>query len=181
MRKRFFCLLAFLIVYPNVSKATLVQWKIEDGGNDHFYEKVVVTGGITWNDAKVAAELCGGYLATITSDTEQTFINTYVAPIPPQQAYWLGGYQPPGSDEPAGDWRWVTGEEFVYTNWYSLEPNNNGDENAMVTWYYNQWNDVPASYLENNGYIMETPEPATLLLLGLGGILLRRRQKCTRA
>jgi hypothetical protein len=36
------------------------------------------------------------------------------------------------------------------------------------------------SYIDNV-VVMQTPEPTTLLLLGLGGILLRRRQKHTRA
>jgi len=77
MRKYIYSCLTIILV-AGIAKAVPIQWKIEDGGNDHFYEKVVIPG-ISWNDAKVAAELAGGYLATITSAEEQAFINTYEA------------------------------------------------------------------------------------------------------
>src|SRR5262249_35620494 len=35
--------------------------------NGHYYKVISVPGGITWLDAKAAAEALGGYLATITS------------------------------------------------------------------------------------------------------------------
>ena len=41
----------------------------------------------------------------------------------PENCVWLGG-----SDSASeGDWKWVTGERWVYTNWQLYEPNNAGE------------------------------------------------------
>ncbi len=90
----------------------------------------------TWDAAKRAAERLGGHLATIASQSENSqayqlvaaddslwYIDPYNNGIGP----WIGGYQPAGSPEPGGGWRWVTGEAFNYTNWAPGEPNNSGD------------------------------------------------------
>ena len=73
---------------------------------------------------KSAAEVRGGYLATITSAQENTFVHNLITANEywinvgvDSRGPWLGGYQPAGSLEPAGGWTWVTGEAFVYQNW----------------------------------------------------------------
>jgi hypothetical protein len=109
-----------------------IEWSISDGGNGHFYQVVVVNGGISWTDAKKAAEDAGGYLATITSADEEIWIQhlindlTYWHEASAGSLYgpWLGGFQVPDSGEPVGEWRWITGEIFNFTNWKSKEPNN---------------------------------------------------------
>jgi len=100
----------------------------------HRY-KAVAAPGITWSDARTAATAmkrrgCVGHLATITSQKENDFI---VRTFPEVVAggYWLGGFQPPGSVEPGGGWKWITSEPFIYTNWSGSEPNDLGDENAL--------------------------------------------------
>jgi hypothetical protein len=49
---------------------------------------------------------------------------------------WLGGYQPPNSSEPAGNWTWISGEPWGWTKWWtgSNEPNNgcSGHEDYLV-------------------------------------------------
>ena len=105
-------------------------------GNGHFYEAVTVSGGISWFDAKVAAESrtfegIQGHLATINSAQENRFIvgnfpdaeGTRVDGGDRKAGYWLGGFQPANSSEPNSDWQWVTGEPFFYTNWSPGEPN----------------------------------------------------------
>lgn len=165
-------------------QATLVQWKIEDGGNDHFYEAIEVSEGITWTDAKAAAELAGGYLATITSAEENEFVFNLVNDERfwfQTSGPWLGGYQDytaPDYSEPGGGWRWVTDEPFDYLHWKSGEPNNDIDnENSLhFTDNASYWNDI-ADFYSNRGYVVETPEPATLLLLTLGGLSLLRKRR----
>ncbi len=137
-------------------------------GTGHLYEPVLVTGGITWGDAKTAAEAAGGYLATITSAGENDFVYGLVS----DSAYWwhgqgpwLGGYQPEGSSEPDGGWTWVTGETWSYTNWNVGEPNNMGNENALhYVGSSNRWNDIHSATLVN-GYIIEfdcLPPPSSM-------------------
>jgi hypothetical protein len=167
MKKTLFSLLFMAAFFNNTTMAALVQWKIENGGNGHFYEAIYAPG-ITWDDAEAAAELSGGYLATITSQAEQNFINGSV--ISNGFGYRIGGFQPPDSPEPDGNWQWVTGEPFIYTNWWPGEPSNQGgNENTIVLWGANRWNDGPATY-PYSGYILETvSEPLSLSLLAPNG------------
>ena len=59
-----------------------VTWRVEDGGNGHTYQAVLVPGpeGINWTDANAAAESLGNgwHLATITSQEENDFIFSLV-------------------------------------------------------------------------------------------------------
>lgn len=174
----------------SISAAASVQWLVADGGNGHFYEAFSVSGGISWTDASAAANLKGGYLVTATSQAENDFVHDLIdnamywdGPSGP----WIGGYQPEGSPEPAGGWRWVTEEPFLYDNWNDQQPNefHGNDENRIHFGYIARtpfWNDVPDTAVTEDGrqirgYIVETiPEPGTILLLGLGGLALRRRR-----
>jgi hypothetical protein len=106
---------------------------VQNPANGHWYE-FVESSGISWTDAKIAAEAMdfmgsSGHLATIHSQQE----NDFVADLVDLRA-WLGGFQPEGSPEPDGGWQWVTGEPFDYTNWNSGEPNEffgRGDEDYI--------------------------------------------------
>jgi hypothetical protein len=120
-----------------------VQWKIEDGGNGHWYEAFIVPEGITWSDARAAAIAAGGDLATITSPQE----NAFVFGVIDNGAYWthpggwygpwLGGFQTPTDpvhvQNPAADWHWVTGEAWVYAPWSAYEPDDSSatEENRL--------------------------------------------------
>jgi hypothetical protein len=162
-----------------------VQW----GVNGHYYDVVLgPPGGISWTDAEAAAgtlvhNSLFGHLATVTSTAENQFI-TSTFPSAISGLYWLGGIQPPGSPEPGGNFQWVTGEAFSYTNWDGGSPNNfAGIEDAIL---YNSgsnafggtWDDHRsdlADAFRGTGYVVEwdqfsqpVPEPSTILLLGFG-------------
>lgn len=204
--------------------AAPIQWKIEDGGNGHFYEVVLAdqpvsyvgdsdySGGVTWTDARDAATAKGGWLVDITSAEENAFVEGLVVPgqhpeywftekgpYPCQMGPWIGGFQPTGSPEPAGNWKWVTGESFMdaggsptqYNDWYWDQPGNHCPqlggipEDALHLYYrpYEHrpvgWNDYPSSTV-TNGYIIESvPEPSTLVLLSLAllSLIYARRRK----
>ncbi len=107
--------------------AAFRPWPVAAGGNDHTYQVVAVPELIPWTSADRAATLAGGYLVTITSQAENEFvyaasIDSFVLAVGNHYGPWLGGYQLPGSMEPAGGWVWVTGEPFEYTAWASGEP-----------------------------------------------------------
>ena len=76
----------------------------------------------------------GAHLATITSETENTFLNASGWDA------WIGL-----TDEAVeGTFVWVTGEPLSYTNWYPGNPNNTGgNENHVIMNFFNsgQWAD----------------------------------------
>ncbi len=110
-----------------------VEWPIAAGGNGHRYRVVAAPAGLDWDTAAAASATDGGYLATITSQAENDFV--YALASAASGAWynsgsgngvgpWLGGSQPPGATEPAGDWQWVTSEPFTFTNWHPGQPDN---------------------------------------------------------
>jgi len=129
-------------------------------GNGHYYNAVSVPDGITWTDAKKAAESStylgmSGHLATITSQGENDFVYNNLGITPSD--YWLGAFQPDGSQEPDGGWKWVTGELWDYTNWESGEPNDAGSEDALQFDGFtstDKWNDY-SHEATVSGYVVE--------------------------
>ena len=125
-------------------------------GNGHMYEVVDAGSGISWEDAKSAAEArtkngAAGYLATVTSQSE----NDYIAPRLSGSG-WFGA----SDSVTEGDWKWVTGPEVGTSFWAGLgngstvndqfagwaggEPNNAGNEDCAQFYAGNSgWNDLP--------------------------------------
>jgi hypothetical protein len=137
------------------------------GQNNHYYE-FVTNQGISFTDAKTAAENLTfyglkGYLATITSQAENQFVVSKL-----QGQGWFGA-----SDAASeGVWKWVSGPEAgtqfwqggingsivggLYNNWQSGEPNNCcGGENYIHFLTNGKWNDYPLSLSSIQGYVVE--------------------------
>jgi hypothetical protein len=142
--------------------------------NGHYYQ-YVPNIGISWTNAKIAAEASfyyglQGYLATITSADEAQLSGEQAA-----GAGWIGG-----SDEQVeGIWRWMTGPEAgtIFWNggingstpnfafWNTGEPNSFGDEDythitAPGVGIPGSWNDLknngePSGDYQPKGYIVE--------------------------
>ncbi|MDO9593623.1 MAG: T9SS type B sorting domain-containing protein [Lutibacter sp.] len=104
----------------------------------HYYEYVPVIG-ITWQNAKTAAEGrtyygLQGYLATITSADEAKLSGEQAA-----GAGWIGG-----SDAAVeGTWRWVTGPEAGKSFFF-------GDPNGIYDGGTTNGADIPFSFWNNN-------------------------------
>ncbi len=189
------------------------QWTITSGGNGHTYRVVAKPGLISWDAANAEATSAGGYLATITSSAENAFVFSLIdnAAFWTQSANdhgpWIGGFQQPGSAEPAGGWTWVTQpgasnpEPFLYSNWEAGEPNNLTGTVLGTT--YNQdrisffntgsgraatWSDeynLTGSPLNQwtISYVIEfnsVPEPTSIGLAGFFGLLLLGRRMILR-
>jgi len=148
--------------------------------NGHFYE-FVSASGISWTAARDAAAtrtLYGlqGYLATVTSANENSFIASKLA-----GQGWMGA-----SDAAEGDWQWATGPESgtsfwsglsngnavngEYNNWSGGEPNNAGNEDYAHFLVSGAWNDYPLSLSNIAGYVVEyggmPSDPTTLQITG---------------
>lgn len=193
-----------LALLAEVADATPVQWSTADGGNGHYYEVMYLGSKISWSDAQTYASSLthngeAGYLATITSAEEQTFLNgvnsDWVANSPNHGGQyvtaWLGGVR-----DSNGAFGWVTGEEFSdYENWSAGEPNNyNGEPEVVGWWSGDMWNDCAShtcsvykfvveygtSFNDNTGNTPVVPLPAGLPMalagFGLMGWIGRRRK-----
>lgn len=154
------------------SRAEADTGPILNSDNGHFYEAISVSGGIDWDDAKLAAEELGGHLATLTSAAENKFIVDNFFPEAfgglTQEFYWLGAEQP-DLDSPAADgWEWVTGEPFSFTNWSSSDGGQPTDkiggidEDALQLWHSptGAWNDQERG-VSINGYVVEYESPTS--------------------
>ena len=95
--------------------------------NGHYYEFVSLERN--WSQARADAEArvltngWRGHLVTIQDAPENAFVTALVSNV---AAVWIGGYQPGGSAEPAGGWRWSTSEALAFTNWAPGEPSDFG-------------------------------------------------------
>lgn len=137
--------------------------------NGHLFEAVAVVSGITWGEASEAAAArtrdgSRGHLATFTSEDEYLFIVENLPEAfdsgPGYNPYWIGGFQPSGSEEPGGGWTWVTGEPFTYAPWGSVEPNNSTNGENCLHPHHDQseaprWNDQPCDDATVRGYLVE--------------------------
>lgn len=163
------------------------------GPGGHYYE--VIASPLTWDGARIAALGMthlgqSGYLATVTSSAE----NSFIAGLLNGDNAWLGGNDLSipdtwvWADGPeAGDqfWQGLAGGSPVngaYTNWGLSDPNNAGGSqyglllcaqgvSPCISESLGQWIDRQGSDLHN--YVVEygtvaVPEPSTFLLLGFG-------------
>lgn len=163
----------------------------------HYYE-FVTQSGIAWASAKTAAEARNfyglqGYLVTVTSSLENTFVASKLA-----GQGWMGA-----SDAAAErTWRWVTGPEGLensgagrifftqtssdgsscpsgprgvavngeYNRWANCEPNDYaGDEDYAHFYVDGTWNDYKYNNASIAGYVVEyggMPNDPTLQVSG---------------
>lgn len=159
------------------------------GPTGNYYEHV--SDAVTWNEARVEAgsrSYLGypGHLVTITSEAENDFVASFSGDL-----IWIAA-----SDEVTeGVWKWVEGPEaglafwidgetITYANWSPGEPNNmwdNGEDWACTNWSFaGGWNDMTGGQQDHCRFVVEyeVPEPVTMSLLALGGlVLLTRRRK----
>ena len=147
-------------------------------GNGHYYQLVPAPGGINFTDAALAAsgmsyQGSSGHLVTVTSAAEEQFVvGTVLGAVSANEWWWLGGYQDttaPDYREPAGGWRWVTGEPWSYTNWNQGEPNNAGvGEDVLEMSTSGGWNDLGDQILVP-AYLVEFDGPFLFPDVGLSG------------
>jgi hypothetical protein len=180
-------LFLFLFIGQAASAAGVIlaqgQWS---DGNGHNYV-IVSLPQEDWESARadVAATLPAAYhLATITSEQENDFLVSLFSDNGISGQHWLGGFQdaPKPEVDPAEGWQWVTGEQWQYTNWAAIEPNDAGGiEDHLSLYSYGDWNDEGTFIVAVAGYVAESnsvvPIPAAVWLFGsaLAGLGWMRR------
>ena len=103
-----------------------VQWRVEDGGNGHWYAAVVLPSpGRNWTDARALLQSRGGDLASLETSAEINFA-TALVDTSQYSGAWIGLYQAASSCEPGCGWTWVSGAALTDHNWQAGEPNNLG-------------------------------------------------------
>ena len=128
---------------PNITGFTNQQ-----NYNGHSYYRS--TGTAFWTAARQNCVSMGGYLVTITSAAENSFIFNL----------WPSGWIGLTDEVNEGQWRWVTGETYSYSSWNGGEPNNAGNEDYVQFVGGGRWNDLPNAvslpYVLEFDYIVTT-------------------------
>jgi hypothetical protein len=126
---------------------------VYNAGTGNFYRFINTNANVTAATAAANAATLngiGGYLATVTSAAENTFVRGLIT-----TAAWIGG-----SDAAVeGEWRWIgggaeAGQQFwqgtgtgsaqngFYTNWGAGEPNDAGGQDHMRMLTTGFWDDI---------------------------------------
>ena len=117
-----------------------VQWRADEGGNGHWFQKISPPKPKTWPQARDICVVLGGHLATVPTASEAAFVHSLSGP----SEVYLGGMQLPRGCEPGCNWRWITDEAWGFTNWSRSEPNNNSPngQDFLRTYSDGKWDDV---------------------------------------
>jgi hypothetical protein len=132
---------AMMTMGAGAALAQPVQWRVEDGGNGHWYEGVLFSGPQPWSSALGLAIGAGANLASVNTAAEDAFI---VSRFLQTSRLYRAGYccQGPwiGALNTGSGWRWSDGSVWGYTNWH---PGNPGEIPPTITCYWDtrQWQD----------------------------------------
>lgn len=139
-------------------------------GNGHYY--VFTKESASWEDSRSRSNVyldkldTYGYLATVTSADENSFITNYSynGSKTPNSGFLSGtdyqGYSPASE----GTWTWQSGPEQgkifrsngtnqMYANWNSGEPNNKSNQDFLQLYTSGYWDDVDPDNV--GGYVTE--------------------------
>lgn len=117
MKKYFFSLFLVTVFFlsPCTVEATFTTPDVAIEYNDHYYQLYPLR--LTWEEAEEYFEQIGGHLATISSQEENDFLFEYIKSLGYPSAFF-GAF----CEKWDGNWSWVNGEDFRYSNWTAGQP-----------------------------------------------------------
>ena len=110
-----------MVAVVGTATAQPVEWRIEDGGNGHWYE-LRTFESFRLHPARSQVLSQGGDFVSITSPAENALVSSFV-PLAPAvnglRTFFIGAvrYNAAGCGSYASAFRWVDGSPFVYTQW----------------------------------------------------------------
>jgi hypothetical protein len=136
-----------------------VQWRVEDGGNGHWYEARSITPlPPTRALQEAAASAIGGSMLVVDSELENQFALALVSNIGAGESFgiWIGLYRA----NPGTSWIWSNGLPLVWSAWgggdcaFGPYPNDEGNGGELGTMIYRQncgivWDDTPTAWISD--------------------------------
>ncbi|MCY2961819.1 MAG: FG-GAP-like repeat-containing protein [Planctomycetota bacterium] len=144
--RRTFCVsIAIVPLLASVSRAQVGDLQYaRNPANGHWYG--FTSAPTSWPEGASAAAAAGGYLASITTSAEQTWVQGAFGPYSTWK-YWIGL----NDIATEGQFVWANGEPFSYANWNSGQPDNAGGVDDAVelqpgsSWRWNDANPATAT------------------------------------
>ncbi len=121
-----------------------IQWRIEDGGNGHWYELEIITETFCPRDNYVpAARIRGADPISIQSLEENEFVLELIPTFhPAYSTAVLGCVRDAGTG-----WRWLSGDDWTFENWIYGQGQTQSEPTASIyaesSPYGPGWHDYP--------------------------------------
>ena len=121
---------AAVMIASQAMAGDAVQWRVEDGGNGHWYQR---TEANCWSEADPAARAQGCHLASVLTEGEAQFCTQFVLSESDGITVAIGGFRTSTSDLYLG-WRWTTDEAFIpgSLTWMSGNPGCCGSDEYFL-------------------------------------------------
>jgi hypothetical protein len=159
--KRLMAIGAAAAVAGGAAAQDAVQWRVEDGGNGHWYAVYVDSAGITATQARVIAESLGAQLLEACGTEfdwfyEHAGVQSLAAwrdvnnpTIPQHHGPWIG------LQRTDAGFSWPGGATCTFDRWDSGEPTSVPQETAVMFFRYgtppnNRCHDVPQGSVSNS-------------------------------
>ncbi|MBL0317035.1 MAG: HYR domain-containing protein, partial [Flavobacteriales bacterium] len=141
---------------PTISGLTLL-------GTNNGAAYYISNSTMTWSAANTAAQNAGGYLLSVNSAAENTYVlNAVTSSLGTFTQYWLGL----NDATTEGTFVWSNGQSVTYSNWNGGQPDNAGgvEDYGQVWTAAGTWNDLPGT--SNLRYVLELPCVAVTRTVG---------------
>ena len=118
-----------------------VQWRVEDGGNGHWYRIDSIDADADYQSKVDYAHSRGATLTSISDSKENQFVSMAAQTSGVTCRLVIGGRRSCVSC----NWNWIDGSAWTYSNWGSGEPGNGGAVHAEMFVGFGQpgsWADV---------------------------------------